>query len=186
MGAPTPDETILGILAANPQHGYQLLEHFNQPEKLGRVWSMSTSQVYAVLKRLEAEDLVVGEIVVVKDAPARTEYTITLQGRHHLDAWLTDPSPSPSIRRVRIDFLSKLYVANLLGVPANHIIQYQRESCQALKGEIEERKTASGSTATDALLADFVLGQLQAAIDWLDELERQYTQGKTNGKSSKG
>jgi DNA-binding PadR family transcriptional regulator len=182
MGAPTPDETILGILASSPQHGYQLLEHFNQPEKLGQVWSMSTSQVYAVLKRLEAEGLIVGEIVAVKDAPARTEYTITIKGRQWLDAWLNDPNPSPSIRRVRIDFLSKLYVANLLGQPVNRIIRFQRESCQVLKREIEGRKISVGSIATDAMLADFVLGQLQAAIDWLDQLERQYSKGKTNGQ----
>jgi DNA-binding PadR family transcriptional regulator len=56
MRVPVPDELILGLLAAEPMHGYQILARFEAPSELGRVWTMSRSQVYAVLKRLEQEN----------------------------------------------------------------------------------------------------------------------------------
>lgn len=47
----TPDETLLGSLAAEARHGYQLLECFHNPAQLGRVWHLSASQLYNVLER---------------------------------------------------------------------------------------------------------------------------------------
>jgi DNA-binding PadR family transcriptional regulator len=175
MSAPTPDETILGILSAKPMHGYQLLEHFNQRQSLGRVWSMSTSQVYAVLKRLENSGLVAGETVEVPDAPPRTIYTITPTGEARLKAWLYDPQPSPNIRRVRIEFLSKLYVAHLLGLPVTDIIQSQRESCIQQKESILLQNN-NGNHAMDRMVTGFVIGQLDAAIVWLDQCESLITE----------
>lgn len=170
MSTPTPDETILGILAAKPQHGYQLLDHFNQRQSLGRVWSMSTSQVYAVLKRLENAGLVVGQVVAVKDAPPRTEYSITSQGKARLEAWLNDPEPSPHIRRVRIEFLSRLYVARLLDLPAADIIRYQKQACRRQKQSYLDQ-SANGNHAMDRMVTEFIIGQLDAALTWLDHCE---------------
>jgi DNA-binding PadR family transcriptional regulator len=177
VSTPTPDETILGILAAKPQHGYQLLEHFNQRQSLGRVWSMSTSQVYAVLKRLENAGLVRGETVDVPDAPSRTIYTITPAGEARLEAWLYDPQPSPNIRRVRIEFLSKLYIAQLLELPVAEIIHYQREACSQHKKFIMEPSN-NGNHVMDRMVTRFILGQLDAAIAWLDQCENQISEGR--------
>ena len=44
-----------GIVAARARHGYQLIDCFRDTAQLGRVWDLSTSQLYAVLKRLEAQ-----------------------------------------------------------------------------------------------------------------------------------
>jgi DNA-binding PadR family transcriptional regulator len=73
MSALTPDETIVGLLASQPQHGYQLLETFNRPDSLGNVWSLSTSQLYAVLKRLERQGWITGQPLASEIAPPRTE-----------------------------------------------------------------------------------------------------------------
>jgi len=54
MATITPDETILGLLAVRERHGYDLLDCFRDPSQLGEVWNLSTSQLYAVLKRLES------------------------------------------------------------------------------------------------------------------------------------
>jgi DNA-binding PadR family transcriptional regulator len=170
MSAPTPDETILGILACNPGHGYQLLEHFNHPARLGRIWSMSTSQVYSVLKRLESEAYVVGKVVAATGAPARTEYSITPAGEKRLQEWLFDPQPSPSIRRVRIEFLSKLYIAELLGLPADEIIHNQQIACRQQKKRHLATVQSPDLSSTELLAASFISGQLNAAIAWLDLL----------------
>lgn len=166
----------MGILAARPQHGYQLLEYFNQRQSLGRVWSMSTSQVYAVLKRLESASLVVGETVDVPDAPSRTIYTITPVGEARLKAWLYDPDPSPNIRRVRIEFLSKLYIAQLLELPVSKIIQYQREACSQHKKSLMGPNN-NGNHVMDRMVSRFIVGQLDAAIAWLDQCENLISEG---------
>ncbi len=75
-----PDETILGLLAVRARHGYELIDCFRDPTQLGEVWQLSTSQLYAVLKRLAAQGLTVGQEVSVPDAPPRIEYTLTESG----------------------------------------------------------------------------------------------------------
>src|SRR5258708_19398538 len=102
------DETLCGLWAAGSRHGYELLDCFSDPAQLGEVWHLSTSQLYAVLKRLETQKLIEGRQVLVADAPTRTKYTLTEQGQAHLEACLQETRPSPSIRRVRVEFLSRL------------------------------------------------------------------------------
>ena len=90
----TPDETLLGLLAAQARHGYELQECFRDPAQLGQVWSLSTSQLYAVLKRLEQQGLTAGCVTQASDAPPRTEYTLTEAGVQRLEAWLQEENPS--------------------------------------------------------------------------------------------
>jgi len=174
---PTPDETMLGLLAARPQHGYQLLAHFNDMDKLGRVWSMSTSQVYAVLKRLEQLGQIQGHEVPVPDAPARMEYSITDAGRERLQAWFYEPQPSSSIRRVRIEFISKLYVARLLGIPIQETVRLQRLSCVQQRDQMLAQQHMAESVVEQMVL-EFVVGQLEAAIPWIDSCEARLTMEK--------
>jgi DNA-binding PadR family transcriptional regulator len=179
MHFPTPDETILGLIAANAQHGYQILRYFQDRRKLGRVWNMCTSQVYAVLNRLEKNHLIQGTLIPQEDAPPKKRFTITPAGEERLHAWLYEPAPPPSIRRVRVEFLSRLYIADLLGLPANPIIQKQQNSIARRTQRIENRRTAEKSEM-ERTVSDFILGQLQAADAWLEalQLERQGHQHK--------
>lgn len=170
MSALTPDETILGLLAPQPQHGYQLLEAFNDPDRLGEVWKLSTSQLYAVLKRLERQGWIWGEQVESENAPTRTEYAITPAGESHLHAWLNAANPSPSIRRVRVEFLSRLYVAHLLEAPAQHIIERQRLACQQERARFL-RGRDSHKASVGWLTTELVIAQLDAVIAWIDRCE---------------
>ena len=63
MTSLTPDDTLLGLLAAQAAHGYQLIHCFRDPAHLGEVWNLSVSQLYAVLKRLEQQRLIKGQQV---------------------------------------------------------------------------------------------------------------------------
>ncbi len=90
---------------------------------------MSTSQVYAVLKRLVKEGLILGKSVQVREAPTRMEYTITAKGEKKLQEWLYEANPSPSIHWIRVIFFSKIYIANLLGIPIDEIIDHQQKVC---------------------------------------------------------
>ncbi len=169
MRVPIPDDLLLGLLASRPQHGYELLASFEIPSELGRVWTMSHSQVYAVLKRLELRGLVRGRSVRGQDAPDRVVYGVTAAGRRKLEGWLEDAAPSASVRSIRVVFISKLYVAERLGRPLDPIIDRQTAACLDRLRALEATRGEAVSV-TEQRSLDFVIGQLKAAIIWLDRL----------------
>lgn len=166
----TPDHVLLGLLAARSTHGYQLLDVFRQPHQLGRVWNLSTSQLYAVLKRLEQKGWIIGRAVTTSDAPTRTQYTLTALGQQQLDSWLFEPMPSPSIRRVRVEFLSRLYVAHQLNISVKPIITAQRKTCAAQHRALIEEQAGS-LAGVGALAVGLVIAQLEALLQWIDRCE---------------
>ncbi|MCC6613668.1 MAG: PadR family transcriptional regulator [Anaerolineae bacterium] len=166
----TPDDTLLGLIAIRDCHGYELIEAFRDSSALGDIWKMSTSQIYAVLKRLEGQGLIAGRVVESANAPNRTEYYLTPAGKGRLDAWLDDPAPSASIRRVRVEFLSRLFIARQLNVPTIPIAQRQRRTCEAererLLGEL-----SSKSAGMSFLAQELVIAQLDAVLRWIERCE---------------
>ncbi|HRE46244.1 MAG TPA: PadR family transcriptional regulator [Aggregatilineales bacterium] len=170
MSSLTPDETILGLLAVQAQHGYDLLECFRSNHQLGRVWYLSTSQIYAVLKRLERQGWIVGHEVASEVAPTRTEYKLTKTGEKHLYDWLNDPQPSASIRRIRVEFLSRLYILRQLNIPTNTVVGYQREACTTHYAHLvsERDNTEHG---IDVLALELQISQLDAVLRWIERCE---------------
>jgi DNA-binding PadR family transcriptional regulator len=170
MSALTPDGVLLGLLALAPQHGYELLECFRNPDQLGRVWNLSTSQLYAVLKRLERAGWIVGHEAASENAPTRTEYTLTEAGKKRLHDWLNDPQPSASIRRVRVEFLSRLYIAQQLHTVIEPIVWYQREACERKLTELlAERENVKSGIGLLAL--ELHIRQLEAVLGWMERCE---------------
>lgn len=167
MNTLVPDETILGLLAAHTQHGYQLLETFNDPHKLGRVWHLSTSQLYAVLKRLERDGWIEGRQIESENAPPRTEYALTTAGRDYLETWLNDANPSPSIRRIRVEFLSRLYIARLLHRSVAPIIMAQRRACLAERANLVAGLSGEPNNIGH-LASDLMIAQLDTVLQWMD------------------
>ncbi len=170
MATLTPDETILGLLAMQARHGYELLDCFQNAHQLGRVWHLSTSQLYNVLKRLERESLVVGRGVTSENAPPRVEYTLSEAGQHRLMAWLYDATPSASIRRVRVEFLSRVFIARELNLSITEIIQHQRAACIQERDRLRVQYQQS-EPGMDALTIDFVVEQLDAVLRWIARCE---------------
>lgn len=174
MVRPLPDEVILGLLKAQPTHGYELLEYFRSRTHLGHIWTMSTSQLYAVLKRLEREGAIEGQEVAVQNAPTRVEYSVTETGLHQLETWLFDPHPSSSIHRIRVLFLSRIYLANLLVLSPEQIIKAQIQACQLQKDKFIEQKKRYRSDI-ELLTIEFVIQQLDSAIGWLKSSQFNFT-----------
>jgi DNA-binding PadR family transcriptional regulator len=170
MASITPDETILGLLAAQTRHGYELLECFRNPAQLGEVWNLSTSQLYAVLKRLDQQDLIVGREIRSENAPPRMEYCLTEAGVARLNEWLNDAQPSGSIRRVRVEFLSRLYIARLLNIPTISIVKSQKASCHVLRESLIAHRDQS-APGVGYLAVELVIAQLDAVLKWIDRCE---------------
>ena len=178
MRIPVPDNLILGLLLLRNQHGYDLQAHFEAPSELGRVWTMSRSQVYAVLKRLEVLGMVRGKAVRGQDAPDRVEYGVTAAGRRKLESWLLELEPSASVRSIRVEFISKLYVAERLGRPLDPIIARQEAACLGRLRDLETARVEAASP-TELRSLDFVISQLTAAIAWLDRIRLADLVGET-------
>lgn len=174
-----PDEVILGLLMVQPTHGYVLLERFRSKAHLGRIWNMSTSQIYAVLKRLEEGRLVEGSFVEGHDAPSRKEYTITQLGKTQLFQWMDDPNPPTSIHRIRVMFLSRLYIAKLLDYPINQMLNTQIDVCERQKADLET-KQAESKTEIEMLAIKYIIGQLNAALEWLSAVKSHSLSGYQN------
>lgn len=174
MSRPVPDEVLLGLIKSQPSHGYDLLEVFRSNKHLGRIWHLSTSQLYAVLKRLEEKGSIRGVDIEVKDAPSKREYRILPAGEEELNRWLFEPKPSASLHRIRVLFLSRVYIASVLNWPVEEIIQNQIAACEAQRYafESEQRNTDSD---IEALALDFVISQLNCAIKWLNNCKNSQT-----------
>lgn len=177
MSSLTPDETILGLLAAQAKHGYQLLACFADTDELGRVWDLSTSQLYAVLKRLESQGFILGREVEAENAPTRTEYSLTSSGEERLEKWLYDDNPSASIRRVRVEFLSRLYVARLLNLPTLPIVRCQKAACHREQAELFELRQQA-APGVGFLALELHIAQLKAVLQWIDRCEVAPKEGK--------
>lgn len=165
-----PDEIILGLLKYQPSHGYELLKWFDSREYLGRIWTLSTSQIYAVLKRLDEQGAIVGKEILMSNAPSRNEFHITERGEGKLKAWLYDSKPSASIHRIRVEFISRLFIAELLGFSKHEIILLQQEECESVLEKFKQQKNLTKSS-TEQLTLAFVVGQLESALNWLNNCE---------------
>ena len=184
MKKPVPDQVILGLLRLRPMHGYELLERFRKREHLGRIWTMSTSQIYAVLKRLALSGAIVGEEVEVRDAPSKLVYTITTKGESQLNNWLYDQNPSTSIHLIRVLFLSKIYICMFLGLDIKKIVEFQIISCrkQLDKFIIESQSEVS---PIERLTIQYVIGHIKATISWLEVIQTSSDlQGRLDGSFS--
>lgn len=167
-GVPLPDETILGLLCIQPMHGYELLRRFHDRAELGAVWRLSASQLYAVLKRLADGGWIAGKQVATPLAPERTEYAVTGNGRARLEAWLAEPAPSPSIRTVRVEFVSRLIIARALHFPPEGLIDAQRATCASRLNDLRlALQQASGPN--ERLSLELVIGQTEALLGWMND-----------------
>lgn len=165
---PTPDELILALLSAQPRHGYQLLEVFHDPARLAHIWNMSTAQIYAVLKRLERDGDIYGVAVESASAPTRTEFHVTPQGAARMRAWLDHPAPSASIRRVRIDFLSRVYAARALDVPVEALAARQYAACLTARERLADEHGAAESDVARMALS-LQIAQMDAVLGWMQQ-----------------
>ena len=95
---------ILGPLAEEPLHGYEVKQRFE--EMLGGTWEVNIGSVYQALQRLERDGLVAttGD----RGDRGRQAYLTTEAGVSALNEWLEDPDSQPQLLR------EDLYVKLLL------------------------------------------------------------------------
>jgi PadR family transcriptional regulator, regulatory protein AphA len=161
---------LLGFLRSGPQHGYQLHQQLADPAGLGPVWRLKQSHLYAMLKKLEQDGYIQGELGAQDTAyPPRRVFHLTAAGEAAYQEWLQSPVESP--RLMRQEFLAKLYFTRQEGPEvARALIVRQRTIChQWLAAKNTE---AAERPAFNWLVHQYRLSQIEAALAWLDTCEQ--------------
>jgi PadR family transcriptional regulator, regulatory protein AphA len=167
-GSLSPEYTLLGFLAQQPDHGYEL--HQRLIAELGQVWHISQSQVYSILKRLEARGDIRGSLQEQEKLPNRLLFHLTPSGKARFDAWLEQPTRS-SIRAIRVEFITRLYFASQASpAVAADLVDSQVE--ETLKGLSRLRKVSAElppEQAFNRLGLELRIRQLASILEWLED-----------------
>jgi DNA-binding PadR family transcriptional regulator len=160
---------LLGLLLEKPAHGYDLSRRFAPTSALGDVIHLSPSHLYALLSRLERDDLVTGEMQDAGNHPQRRVYHLTAAGREAVQHWIDDPVSHP--RDMRLDFPLKLYIARRFGAARiEELVDRQRAVFRDYIARLQ-REEKPADSVDDAAFLDLMrmgrIGRAQAALDWL-------------------
>jgi DNA-binding PadR family transcriptional regulator len=155
-------QTFLGLLEAQPRHGYELKRAYD--ERFGADRPLAYGQVYATLSRLLKNGLVVVDGVEPGDGPDRKRYAITAAGVTDMEQWLQHPERPDGYLHSAL--YTKVVLALLTGRGAADILDTQRTEHLRVMRELTRRKL--DGDLTDQLICDHALFHLEADLRWLE------------------
>jgi DNA-binding PadR family transcriptional regulator len=170
-------EELLGLLAKEPAHGYELKQAVET--EFGELWpAVNLGQVYSTLARLEAAGLVRSTAVSQDSRPAKKVFELTPAGRDELQQWVDDLVPAA---RVRDRFFVKLVLAARFGL-ADPISLIDRQRRAYLRRSRQLNDLAEQARGLAARLAvEGAVLHLEADLTWLERCEEALSQGPTGG-----
>jgi DNA-binding PadR family transcriptional regulator len=160
---------LLGMLAKQPQHGYDLKSRFE--DALGGTWPLNIGQVYTTLARLERDGFVEAETVPQNRAPDRRVYALTRSGAAELDRWLAEPMGDSVALKDEV-FVKALVCAFVPGSDPLGTVRLQRAASMRLLADLDAMRADSGSEMT-ALLLEGAMLHVEADLRWLELWEHQ-------------
>ena len=138
---------VLGVLADEPRHGYDIAGELQAGTPIGDVWRLTRQLVYRALERLEALGMAEPQRTEAGTAgPPRTIYGPTEAGRTTLDTWLV--TPVDHVREIRNAFLLKLLLADRLDRDARELVRAQRRAFAELLDRLAVPPPSSDVVAT--------------------------------------
>ena len=165
--------SLLGLLAQQPRHGYELHAAFEAVVGGQANWDVKPAQVYTTLARLEEAGLVVQEGIEQEGGPEKRIFAITEQGRRELADWMAQPVPS---EHQRDEFFLKLMLSIATGIAdPRRLIYTQRANLYRELHAITGRRAGCDPQRQLAqiLLFDQVIMHLEANLRWLDIVEQR-------------
>ncbi|HEY1408939.1 MAG TPA: PadR family transcriptional regulator [Promineifilum sp.] len=162
---------ILGLLAYQPRHGYELRAAFEALVGGEAIWEVKPAQIYNTLTRLEEAGLIARDGVEQDGGPEKRIYSLTPDGRVQLVEWYTSGIAG---NHQRDEFFVKLMLS-LYGrqIDPYAVIRAQRNRLYQDLHELTTRR--NGINARTELAQIFLLDKsimhLEADLRWLDLLE---------------
>jgi PadR family transcriptional regulator AphA len=157
---------ILGMLAAEPQSGYDIKATVDHSTRF--FWAASYGQIYPELKRL-AERGLIEPHAEPQGGRRRTIYRITDAGRETFAAWIRDPELT---NEMRDEGLLKLFFAGLLErEDAIAVLEATRKRYAEKHARLKEIEPIAETAERFGPLAvlRYGLGMSEFAIAWCDE-----------------
>jgi DNA-binding PadR family transcriptional regulator len=163
---------ILSLVAEKPRHGYEMEQVIE--ERGMREWTeVGFSSIYYLLKKLEKEGLVEGQLEEAERGPARKVYRPTPTGWEALRAGVLEALsvPQPCYSPLQ------LAMANLPGILPDEAIaalEQYREALIAHREHVQERWDAQKPLPyfVDAMF-DHSITMAEAEIAWIEQLIKQ-------------
>ncbi len=160
---PATEYALLGVLMSGPKHGYDILQSLETG--LGPAWSVSTSQLYVLLKRLEQEGWVSSTLKTQDTRPSKRVFSIMPTAKDRFMNWLK--SPTDHVRDLRIEFLAKLFFFRELGLKGGDaLVDAQIALLEQIKGGLTERRRAEEDDYK-RLVYGFRISTLMGWLKWL-------------------
>lgn len=154
---------ILGALYGGPAHGYNLCRELKG--RLGEIWRLHTSHIYALLAGLEKDGLVSHERVDQEARPTKKVFHITDEGRFVFVVWVR--SPVMNVHDIHSEFLTKLHFAQSDSPTAvEDLITSQLSVCRGNEKQLWSTRRLC-KTNTERRGLDFRLAMLNAVEAWL-------------------
>ncbi|MCF7885258.1 MAG: PadR family transcriptional regulator [Candidatus Marinimicrobia bacterium] len=161
--------TILGLIARESNHAYQLEKIIDQ-EDLRAGMEIGFSTIYSTLKKLESGGYLKSEISTQENLPSRKIYSITYAGKEYLRKVLKQ-----SLFRPEFNY-SKFDLALLFGdlIPKEEFLEaldvYKVEINRRIKEIIDELTATDSEQAYKKIILNRRLELLKAEKKWLKEL----------------
>ena len=131
---PATSYAILGMLSLAPMSGYELTQSVDKT--IAHFWTISKSQVYAELSRLENLGFLRGTEIEQERLPDKRTYELTVEGGRALDEWLTTAGAEYS--RLRSVPLLKMFFAHRLKRDAiDELLERHRTDADAARAQLE-------------------------------------------------
>ena len=170
------DVVVLGLLAEEPLHGYELIERFRS-RALGRWTEVGRASVYQSLKRLEDAGVVEGRGEPGVGGPDRRVYRITRPGRDRLHAGLVERfGQEAGYRSDPAAALGQIHA--LPPAEVREALAAREQALRALQaGAATDRaRLAPAAGPANAVARSMLELQERLArteLDWLDEFRRE-------------
>jgi len=172
----TLEYIVLGLISMEPQSGYSIVSYFDEDSY--NSWSASPGSVYPMLKRLEKQGIIGGELEVEHETRPRKVYTLTEEGSSALDAWLKEvPKMRPFYEQreeatLRFQFMEKrLSQDEILRWLQNYLdaINYATTGSTFYQDEINKAMEEHGQISVHAqLLMEGYMMELNTVRTWLE------------------
>ena len=160
---PSTKYAILGALMPGPKHGYEILRFLDS--HLDPTWHISSSQLYLLLGKLEAERLLRSNVEIQENRPSKRVFLLTPAGRKVFLGWIH--SPTAHVRDLRIEFLARLFFFNCLSLEGgDELIKAQIEILEQI-GEKIKQKQQNEKDSFNKLVLGFKKATVDAWIEWL-------------------
>lgn len=158
---------ILGLLANQPRHGYDVKTLHDQ--RFPRAKPIALGQVYATLHRLERDGLIRLAQRDRRCGPERTIYAVTEAGRSHIEAWLSTAEPPTASCTSNLP--EKLACLRLVA-PTQYgpFLRAQHTAHTTRLEELTALTLRTDLPITDASAVNYAVAHIKADLAWLERL----------------